>query len=127
MKTLDVIHAARTVIINPFFNQWFPGYKNIYPQGAASSPHRERLKLKSMETLQLPKFTEADVDNCWEHWKEYLVDILNDEYPLNTAQEDLRSLIGSRFDRRVGKCKCENSSWNNDAGCFVCDDCNEKI
>jgi hypothetical protein len=24
-------------------------------------------------------------------------------------------------------CKCKNSSWNRDAGCFVCDDCGERI
>ncbi len=24
-------------------------------------------------------------------------------------------------------CKCKNSTWNRDAGCFVCDDCNERI
>jgi hypothetical protein len=24
-------------------------------------------------------------------------------------------------------CRCENSSWNRDAGCFVCDECGERI
>lgn len=24
-------------------------------------------------------------------------------------------------------CKCENSTWNRDAGCMVCDDCGEVI
>lgn len=24
-------------------------------------------------------------------------------------------------------CKCENSSWNRDAGCMVCDNCGEVI
>jgi len=25
------------------------------------------------------------------------------------------------------KCTCKNSTWNRDAGCFVCDDCGSKI
>ena len=25
------------------------------------------------------------------------------------------------------KCKCEHSSWDRDAGCFVCDECGEHI
>jgi hypothetical protein len=25
------------------------------------------------------------------------------------------------------KCKCEHSTWNRDVGCFVCDNCNERI
>jgi hypothetical protein len=49
------------------------------------------------------KFTEADVDNCWDHYKSYLVDILNGEYSIDAAREDLLSLIGSEFDRRVIK------------------------
>lgn len=24
-------------------------------------------------------------------------------------------------------CNCKNSSWNRDAGCFVCDNCGERI
>lgn len=27
----------------------------------------------------------------------------------------------------IKKCECKNSSWNRDAGCFVCDDCNKRI
>lgn len=46
------------------------------------------------------KFTEEDLDNCWSYYKQYLVDILNGEYELETAREDLRGLIGSKFDKR---------------------------
>jgi len=49
------------------------------------------------------KFTEEDLDNCWQYYKSYLVDILNGDYDLNTAREDLRSLIGSEFDKRMKK------------------------
>ena len=46
-------------------------------------------------------FTEEDLDNCWSHYKSYLIDILNGEYDLDTAREDLRSLIGTKFDKRL--------------------------
>ena len=48
-------------------------------------------------------FTEEDLDNCWAHYKAYLIDILNGEYDSDTAREDLRSLIGSKFDKRTDK------------------------
>jgi hypothetical protein len=46
-------------------------------------------------------FTEEDLNNVWQHYKSYLIDILNGEYDLNTAREDLQSLIGSEFDPRT--------------------------
>ena len=46
------------------------------------------------------KFTEDDLDNCWQYYKSYLIDILNGEYELNQAREDLRGLIGSEYDKR---------------------------
>lgn len=46
------------------------------------------------------KFTEEDLDNCWNYYKQYLVDILNGDYDLEQAREDLRGLIGSTYDRR---------------------------
>ena len=46
------------------------------------------------------KFTKEDIDNCWEHHKSYLVDILNDEYSLEDARADLKSLIKSKYDKR---------------------------
>jgi hypothetical protein len=48
-----------------------------------------------------PKFTEEDLDNCWSYYKTYLIDILNGEYNLETAREDLRGLICSEFDKRT--------------------------
>lgn len=47
------------------------------------------------------KFTEEDLDNCWAYYKSYLIDILNGDYELETAREDLRGLIGSKFDKRT--------------------------
>lgn len=47
------------------------------------------------------KFTEEDLDNCWAYYKAYLIDILNGEYDLEQAREDLKGLIGSKFDKRV--------------------------
>lgn len=50
-------------------------------------------------------FTEEDVEACWEYGTEYgteyLVQILNGEYPVESAREDLKSLIGSKWDKRV--------------------------
>lgn len=46
-------------------------------------------------------FTVDDL-NLWLYQKEYLVDILNGEYKLEDAQEDLYGLIGSKYDSRNG-------------------------
>jgi hypothetical protein len=48
-----------------------------------------------------PKFTEDDLDACWQYYKSYLIDILNGDYPLETAREDLAGLIGSKWDPRT--------------------------
>jgi hypothetical protein len=45
-------------------------------------------------------FTEEDLDACWSWYKSYLIDILNGDYDIETAREDLRGLIGSKFDKR---------------------------
>ena len=46
------------------------------------------------------KFTEDDIDACWPHYRAYLVDILNGEYTVEAAREDLGSLVGSKYDPR---------------------------
>jgi len=53
-----------------------------------------------MKPEQPTKFTEEDLDSCWLHCKAYFLDVLNGEYDVATAREDLRSLIGSRYDLR---------------------------
>lgn len=50
---------------------------------------------------QNPKFTKEDLYNCWPFYEEYLIDILNKEYDLDQAIDDLRSLIGTKFDLRA--------------------------
>jgi hypothetical protein len=46
------------------------------------------------------KFTEGDL-SLWGKWvKSYFVDVLNGDYDLNDAREDLRGLIGSEWDKR---------------------------
>lgn len=47
------------------------------------------------------KFTEEDLDACWAYQKSYLVEILNGEYSVEDAREDLESLIGSKWDNRI--------------------------
>jgi hypothetical protein len=49
------------------------------------------------------KFTEEDLDACWEHYQTYLIELLNDDYKIEEAREDLLSLIGSEYDKRVNK------------------------
>lgn len=48
----------------------------------------------------MPSFTEDDLDSVWQDYKYYIVQILNKEYKLEEAIEDLRSLIGSEYDPR---------------------------
>lgn len=50
-----------------------------------------------------PIFTEEDLDTCWGYYKAYLIQILNGDYSVEEAREDLRSIIGSEFDPRVKK------------------------
>ena len=52
---------------------------------------------------RLIMFTEDDLDNCWEYQKTYLLEILNGEYELTDAREDLKGLIGSQYDDRIPK------------------------
>lgn len=56
------------------------------------------------ETIE-ERFTEEDLDNCWTYYKSYLIDILNGDYDLKSAREDLKGLIGSEFDKRVANMK----------------------
>ena len=43
-------------------------------------------------SIEDKKFTIADLD-LWEYHKEYLIEILNGEYSVEEAREDLQSLI----------------------------------
>jgi hypothetical protein len=45
-------------------------------------------------------FTEGDLDACWPHFKTYFLEVLNGEYALDNAREDLKSLIGTKYDQR---------------------------
>lgn len=49
----------------------------------------------------MKKFTCEDIINCWDYWLEYFVEILNNEYDLKDAQNDLESLIDSKHDKRI--------------------------
>lgn len=46
------------------------------------------------------KFTENDLDNCWQYYKAYSIEVLNGEYDLNDARADLRSLMESAHDNK---------------------------
>lgn len=46
------------------------------------------------------KFTEEDLDSCWPYYKQYFVELLNKEYGIDDAIDDLRGLIGTKYDSR---------------------------
>ena len=48
-------------------------------------------------------FTEEDIDSCLIYYKSYFIDILNGEYDLQEARNDLKGLIGSEYDARIKK------------------------
>lgn len=56
------------------------------------------------------RYTEDDVTSCWEYYLPYLVQILNGEYGVESAREDLSSLIGSRWDPRASEENTENNT-----------------
>ena len=47
------------------------------------------------------EFNMDDLTSCWISYKEYLLEILNGEYTVQEAKDDLRSLIGTKYDLRV--------------------------
>lgn len=59
-----------------------------------------RLNRQRKRERMMNHFTEEDLDACWPYYKTYFVDVLNGEYSLDGAREDLRELIGSKYDSR---------------------------
>ena len=50
----------------------------------------------------MKKFTVEDLTNCWPAWAlYYFTEILNGDYSVEEAREDLGSLVGSEFDPRT--------------------------
>ena len=60
------------------------------------------------------KFTKEDLDYCWPYYKDYFIEILNGEYPLDDAIADLWSLVGSGHDNRL------KSILDDNVSCFEC-------
>jgi len=58
------------------------------------------MKIKHIANDRSYRFTEDDIDTCWPYYKSYLIDILNGTYSLESAREDLASLVGSNYDIR---------------------------
>jgi hypothetical protein len=46
------------------------------------------------------KFTQEDIDACWPYAHAYFLEILNEEYDVRQARDDLTGLIGSKYDTR---------------------------
>lgn len=63
-----------------------------------NEPQNQQLNIAG---VMRPFFTTDDLENCWAHSKEYLVDILNGEYDLEDARVDLDGLRGSEWDKRI--------------------------
>ena len=55
-------------------------------------------------------FTEQDIDACWLYHKQYLVEILNGDYDIASARDDLLSCIGTKYDSRVGEANDPNQN-----------------
>ena len=53
--------------------------------------------------MTTPKFTVEDIEACWPYALDYLANILNMDYKVENAIEDLCSLVGSKYDLRVRK------------------------
>jgi hypothetical protein len=52
------------------------------------------------------KITNEDVEMCWQgRGIDYLAEILNGEYSIEEAREDISSLIGSEYDLRNNQIK----------------------
>ena len=49
----------------------------------------------------MPQVTEEDVLAVWPYHLTYLVQIINGEYSVESAREDVLGLIGSSFDPRT--------------------------
>lgn len=45
-------------------------------------------------------FTQDDLDACWPYAQAYFLQILNGEYDVEVARDDLTGLIGSKYDTR---------------------------
>lgn len=47
----------------------------------------------------------------------------------STNENDLQDIDGKQYCPECfeqAECKCENMTFDNDAGCFICDDCNQR-
>lgn len=60
------------------------------------------------------RFVEEDFDNCWAHYKSYFIDVLNGDYDLNEAREDLNGLVGSEHDNRTKVIDKHNNTCRHD-------------
>jgi len=50
----------------------------------------------------MPQFTTEDILTCWTIYADdYFLQVLNGEYDLQQARDDLQSLIGSKYDPRT--------------------------
>jgi hypothetical protein len=56
--------------------------------------------MDSHETEKAAAFTEEDLV-CWPYHAAYLIQILNGEYSVEAAREDLAGLVGSKWDSRT--------------------------
>ena len=52
------------------------------------------------QTMNQEKITKEEIIANWEYYLDYLVDILNKDYDLDTAIEDLKGFRGSKYDMR---------------------------
>lgn len=71
----------------------------LYAIYKIDSKNKSQIDITAMDKTE--KFTEEDLDAVWPYYKSYLIDILNDDYNLENAREDLKSLVGGNYDPRT--------------------------
>jgi len=53
------------------------------------------------DNMSFPRITIDDIRSVWPYCDHYLVEILNGEYLVEDAVNDVKSLIGTKYDSRT--------------------------
>lgn len=97
-KEFEVRYEVKTIETTTWYEVGDGELWNNWPSG-----NRRVVAIPIEKEGEERRFTVEDLDACWAADKDYLIEILNGDYDLNTAREDLKSLIGSKYDLRTSK------------------------
>lgn len=71
--------------------------------GVLTPEVKAKMLESAVQATNLPldrPFTQDDLDACWPYARDYFLQILNGEYDVEVARDDLTGLIGSKYDPR---------------------------